>query len=286
MEKRRTAVKRRKGITLFLLALVCVLTVIFCFSGGSGNMTAKADYDNGIEISSDTVTGYFMHLNTANFVGFTNTSWMAFPNSKWGDFKAFGRHTYSLTVMIFFKDIQYKDPDSDITSSLFISKPTDVTLPGSLDHKGNVTLPPVLDINIAKTYYDYLNYIGNFERVSISMLWRNSAHVVHNEGKCEWSSITGKNCFENCVFNISSTFSISQIPADPADPDFEPGAGGGQQVNPSDKANKSLFEKFFNWLTDIFNWNISYKTFKKICVIAVAVIIVLIILYFIFRRNK
>lgn len=258
MEKRRTAVKRRKGITLFLLALVCCLTVIFCFSGGYSSARA-VDEDN--EAASKTDTGYYMDADMSNI----SEAWLT---TKDGPFrfclKAWNRSNVDITVLLLFTKI--KDPVND--KPIFITTHSETNLPAGNSFGMSVNLGKI-HVNLRETYYDILKD-GDYSGVKITLYYDGQGVPLETNGK-------------------SQLFSLTNVKVDTGP--IEPGVGdnGGTDQNPAPDENERViagFEKFFDWLTGIFEWSITYATFKKGCVIAVAVIGALLVISFFYKLFK
>lgn len=254
MEKRRT-LKRRKGITLVLLTLVCCLMFILCFGGMS---TAKADSGNN-DASSDVVTGYYLDIPCAGIVGDISPLDKQFLNYR-NVMLAFSRNTAKVTVI--FTMINIKDNGNP----LIVTTSVDVNFPASVWASTSVNIVNSVKVNIRKTYYDIL-VSGDFSKISLTIL-------ISGRG----IPIADKVPFPNGYY---SSLTGCKVYTGPDDGSL--GDNGGVEEKPS---IKSWFEHGFDWLANTFGWTFSYSTFKKSCIITVAAIGVLLVVSFIYKLFK
>ena len=269
-----TKAKSRKA---FLLAVV--LSVVSVLFGTIGAYTAARAYaSEGVEASTDTVTGYYMTIPLAGCEGkgFKNRqdkltmydrAWLqdnsvTFPNLK--------RSQHQTTVLITFPQIKYA-PEGYKEETVFVNGTAVLEFPSSWSWGCNVEVISFQRLNIRESFYNlFLNKAGLDWRTVDDCYIDMTFNIMFLLGG---SSNTLCDNVTPIAFTKSVHLYADELPPDVNDPDspnFDPGTNGGTVTEDKGEAVPWL-KTFYDSLSKLFGWNLSYETFLIIfwCIVGV-----------------
>lgn len=250
----RTKSKRR------FLPIVCLLVVSALFGTIGAYTGAKAYTPEGVEASTDTVTGYYMTVSLNGLETYLSKADRYGQAAKAAGVKYWTRTSVTAAIIITYPEVVYDG------MAVFVSGNARVSCPARGWASEKVVFESDVRINIRESFYNY------FQLPSV------------NYGKCQLTVLLGNEGFglssggfhsvENYVFTPQVTFETKELPPDvndPNSPNFELGDNGGTNPNPLPTESKSLLQVLYDFLSKIFGWNLSFKTFRILfwCIVGV-----------------
>lgn len=231
---------------------------------GSGLLVKAAGTNDVPPINVDEKTGYIFTIPCQGLEGYISNNDKISLNGR-GIMKAFERHSVSVTVIFGIVNVTHFD------NPLIVSVPVKIEFPAATSLNYRVDLKESVKVNIRKEYYDMLKN-GDFSKIRLTILVAgNGIQVMEKFGFPQgyFSNLT------RCKAEIGDTGGLY--------PD-----NGGEEVETKEP---SLFNKFFDFLTGIFSWNITYAQFCLyvkigVCVLGGMIALGLLIKFFKFVFGK
>ena len=249
-----TQAKRKSNL---LLLAVLLFSGVMALAGVSPAFAVTSD--KTVDISSPTYTKYYMIIPTKNLTAFF------VQNGKDGiGLKTFSRSDQLVTVNVVFNNVTYTDPENSVTSKVMVSKATTLNLPGHMTTGYEIHFKEDLKINIRESYYNYFAHLYGDGAITLDP---QVTFIALFDGGNEPHTLSTKYSYWGTVSPVFSIpgiqFRSENVPTDPNDPespDFDLGDNGGVLI-PEPEDNRSLLNKFYDWLSEVFNWKLSYSGF-------------------------
>lgn len=306
--------RKRNHLAVWAAILVVLMLAIACMFAPFVGMAAKADdaESDGIGGANDATSaedvGYYMwidmqgvtlSLTCASLPSFgleglilpfgsfyssmiTDKKFMQYPQSGWGEFKAFSRQDKNATVIFRFPNIRLQDPNiaAESGNPLLVQCVCGINFPGSQTVNNDVKFNGTtyeggrIKVNLRKEYYDIFmeeTEKGNDLSFYTTLYWRGRGILLHN------TAIHAANkCADGCR-GKPERVTLETGPA--GDGALDNGGSDGAGIKPSDNFDSN----FFTWFLSIWGSSNPSDIAMQILFVALGLFLVFIIVKIILK---
>lgn len=263
------------------LPLVCLLVVSALFGTIGAYTGARAYTPEGVEASTDTVTGYFMDIPLAGEearVMYKTDLDTLFHLPDVEKFNYWSRTERQVTLLVTFPEVTYAK-EGYKEEPLFVNGTATLEFPSRAWNGTKIKFLSNLHLNVRESFYNVFvkklggdwhekkTFSGNLTFTVMYVVGSHGFGVSDRTQQDPAISVPALQVHSK-KFSKQITLSVDELPPDVNDPDspnFDPGVNGGAVTDdPGKKVPflQSLFDTIHDFLKDSFGWNVSSKALQ------------------------